>query len=176
MDEANLVSLLKRKDPKAFELLYDNYSGALYGVILKVLHNKALSEDILQDVFVKIWNNIEQYNTTKGKLYTWIINIARNTAIDKLRSKSYKQEEVNRGIDDTPTLHDHGSFSTKQSTDAIGLGRWVERLKEEHKIIIDLIYFKGYTQSEVAKELEIPLGTVKTRVRSALNHLKELIR
>jgi RNA polymerase sigma-70 factor (ECF subfamily) len=175
LEEEQLVALLKQKDKQAFNLLYDNYSAALFGVVLKVVPSKMLAEDILQEVFLKIWRNVEQYDPTKGRLFTWMLNIARNNAIDALRSKAHKQEHQNDAIEDRPALFNASHLSTEQKVEHIGLEKWVGSLKEEHRVLIDLIYFQGYTQVEVAEKLQIPLGTVKTRIKIAINHLREII-
>ena len=99
IDEPNLILLLKKRDKVAFDLLYDRYSSALYGIIMKVVNSEELSQEILQDVFVKIWNNFESYDSTKGRLFTWLLNIARNTSIDRLRSKDFKAQLKNQSID-----------------------------------------------------------------------------
>ena len=91
--ELELVTQLKLKDTQAFSYLYDNYSAAIMGVIYKMTENTELSEDILQEVFIKIWNNFDNYDSSKGKLFTWMLNIARNLTIDNLRSKSYKKQQ-----------------------------------------------------------------------------------
>jgi RNA polymerase sigma-70 factor, ECF subfamily len=171
IDEKELVDLLKRKDKHGFELLYDNYSGVLYGIILKIVHSEELAEDVLQDAFVKIWKNIDAYDASKGTLFTWILNVSRNTAIDKIRSQSFKSTSKIQPLDSNVGMVDK-QFNTQAQVDHIGLNEVVSSLKPEQKIIIDYIYFKGFTQAEVAEELNIPLGTVKTRVKSAINHLR----
>ena len=165
--------LLKQQSRDAFNYLYKNYSAVLYGVILKVISDQETSNDVLQEVFVKIWTNIGQYNAQKGRIYTWMINIARNAAIDKLRSKG----EIMKG-----KIHSDGAivdnlqegFLTEQATDTIGLRKMVANLKPEHEVIVSLAYFKGFTLDEISKTLEIPLGTVKTRMRSAIGQLREI--
>lgn len=168
------MSLLQRKEKRGFDLLYDSYSPALYGVILKIVRSEELSEDVMQDAFVKIWRNVSAYDKSKGSLFTWILNVARNTAIDKIRSQEFKKTASSQPIDGNLSAVDRQS-STQMSVEHIGLAQVVNQLKPEHQIIIDFIYFKGFTQVEVAETLNIPLGTVKTRVKAAMNHLRELI-
>jgi len=169
-----LVSLLQQHDRKGFEYLYDRYSAALYGVVLRIVRSEELAEDVVQEAFVKIWKNIAMYDRSKGTLFTWMLNIARNTGIDKIRSQDYKQQaniqnvEQNVGMVEKQT-HIH------QEIDQIGLEKYVAQLKPEHHLIVDYLYFRGYTQSEVADELGIPLGTVKTRVKMAITHLREIM-
>lgn len=175
LSEIELVSLLQSKKESAFSYLYDNYSGALYGVIMKVVFKEELANDVLQEVFVKIWKNIEQYDNTKGRLYTWMLNIARNTAIDTLRSKSYNQDQKTTDIDNNVYLNDYRR-STSNNTDTLGLKQSVMNLKPDFRILIDLAYFQGYTQDDIAKALNIPLGTVKTRMRNAIMELKSIFK
>jgi|SRR6478609_1569351 len=171
--ETELVSLLKQRTQAAFTYLYDNYSPALYGLIVSIVQDKELANDVLQEVFIKIWRQIDQYNPEKGKLFTWLINISRNASIDMLRSKSYKEQQQNQSLN--PDVYT-AAGAINIETDKIGLRKVINNLKEEYKILIDLAYFQGYTQDEISKVLNIPLGTVKTRLRSALIQLKEYVR
>jgi RNA polymerase sigma-70 factor (ECF subfamily) len=166
------VQLLKTKQEAAFSYLYDNYSSAIYTIILNIVPDKELANDVLQEVFVKIWRQIESYDSSKGRLYTWMLNIARNASIDTLRSKNYQKSQQNREL--TENVYDTvGSTQTK--VDQIGLRKLVHNLKEEYKVLVELSYFQGFTQDEISKMLSIPLGTVKTRLRSALIQLKKFI-
>lgn len=172
--EVELVSWLRSGDEKALEKAYDRYSGAVYGVLLKILHNEEAAEDVLQDTFIKIWKNISRYDDTKGAFFTWVINIARNTAIDLLRSKNFRISSSFRDIETSRVTVDRQASSTL-STDTIGLKEKVLKLNPDHQLMIDMQYFLGYTQSEVAEELGMPLGTVKTRTRAALGELRKMM-
>lgn len=172
-NEQELVSLLKNRDNRAFAYLYDNYSGALYGIILQVLNNSELANDVLQEVFVNIWKKIESYDPTKGRLYTWMLNIARNASIDMLRSKSFQNSQRNQAFPENVDGIAAGTFQT--NTDIIGLRKLLEKLKTEQRALIELAYFKGYTHEEIADIEGIPLGTVKTRIRNALQQLRNII-
>jgi RNA polymerase sigma factor (sigma-70 family) len=171
--ESELVLLLKQRKESAFSYLYDNYSAALYSVIISIVPDRELSNDILQEVFVKIWRQIETYDVTKGRLFTWMLNIARNASIDALRSKNFQQRQQNKEL----TEHiDETGGSTQTNTDKIGLRKIVYKLKAEHRVLVELSYFEGFTQDEISKMLNIPLGTVKTRLRTALIQLKQVIK
>lgn len=172
--EDELVSLLKNKDIKAFDVLYNNYSSSLFGVISRIIPAEEIAQDILQDVFVKIWKSTDIYDKSKGRLYTWMLNIARNSAIDYSRSKQFKSETKNQDIDNS-VYEVNKQKASSFNTDVIGLKEEVSKLKDDYRILIDLIYFKGFTQEETAKELNIPLGTVKTRVRAAIIELRKKI-
>jgi len=172
--ETELVQYLKARDQTAFNYLYDNYSTTLYKVILQIVPAKDEAEDILQKVFVNIWTKLEGYDPQKGRLFTWILNIARNASIDTLRSKEYQYrrriinfppEEISTFCKNNYTL----------STDAIGLNRYVSMLKPQQRQLIELVYYKGFSQPEVARLQSTPLSTIKTRIKSALSQLRILI-
>ena len=174
MTQEELIPLLLKKDDRSFTLLYDNYSKSLYGVIFTLIKDREEAEDVLQEVFVKIWKNIDSYNESKGRLYTWILNIARNTSIDKLRSKGFNNNQKNLSADNFVHILDDNSKTINQ-IDAIGIKEFIKKLKPKCIQIIDLLFFKGYTQQETSDELEIPLGTVKTQNRNCMNELRLLI-
>ena len=172
--EEELLVLLQNKDAQAFSYLFDNYSAALYGIIYKMVEDKELAEDILQDAFVKIWNNFASYDNGKGRLFTWMLNITRNLTIDMLRSKEYKKQNKIYGskinVDNFVDIS-----SNAERFDSLGIRKYLTHLKKDQKQIIDLAYFSGFTQEEIAKHLSIPLGTVKTRMRSAIMELRKML-
>lgn len=174
MEQEILLKELLKKDDKSFTLLYDNYSKSLYGVIYNLIRNTEEAEDVLQEVFVKIWKNIDSYNESKGRLYTWMLNIARNTSIDKLRSKNFNNSQKNLSSDNFVHILEDSSKTTNK-IDAIGIKEFIMKLKPKCVQIIDLLFFKGYTQQEASDELEIPLGTVKTNNRNCMNELRKMI-
>lgn len=170
--EQELVVLLKQRGNQAFSYLYDNYSGALFSVVLNIVPDRDLAADVLQEVFVNIYRKIESYDAAKSRLYTWMLNIARNESIDTLRSKGYRNNQQNREV--TESVYESVG-STSQQIDNIGLRKLLEKIKPEYRDLIDLSYFKGYTQDEISQMLGIPLGTVKTRLRAALVQLRNFV-
>lgn len=174
LSEQELVDLLLQQDEKGFNYLYDNYAAAIYGIINRVVTAKEYADEIIQDVFVKIWKNITQFDPEKGRLYTWMINLARNTAIDYIRSKGFQNEQKNQTIPEFVSDSEH--YATVSNIDHIGVSEVLSKLKEDWRVLIDLAYYKGYTQQEIAERLDIPIGTVKTRTRNALIELKELLK
>ena len=172
--EQELISALKERDNRAFGYLYDHYSGALYSIVLQIVQKQDLAEDVLQEVFINIWRRIESYDPLKGRLFTWMLNIARNASIDLLRSKSYQNSQKNQEWQE-----DVDTYMTSQvvssNTDLIGLKKILEKLKRDQRILIELAYFKGFTHEEISEIEGIPLGTVKTRIRSALIQLREYL-
>lgn len=172
--EEETIALLQKKDEQAFAYLYDNYSAAILGVIKKIISTQALAEDTLQDSFVKIWKGIDSYDSSKGRLFTWMIKIARNTSLDVVKSKDFKNSRKNQEM--TDFVYDlKQDNSTIRHLDSIGLKNVINKLKEEFRIIIDMAYYQGYTQVEISEQLNIPLGTVKTRARNALMALKQVL-
>jgi RNA polymerase sigma factor (sigma-70 family) len=172
--EQELVLLLSQKNDQAFAYLYDNYSSSLFGIINQIIPNTESASDVLQDVFVNIWRKIDSYDPAKGRLFTWMLNIARNAAIDKLRSRPYQNNLKNQPISDNVNSSVPEQAVAPQMND-IGLRKVISRLKEEQRLLIDLSYFQGFTHEEIAKLMNIPLGTVKTRIRSALTQLRTMI-
>ncbi len=168
-----LITRFQQKDVSAFERLYGMYAENICGVINTIVRNETLAQEICQDVFVKIWHNAASYNSSKGRFFTWILNIARNAAIDEMRSKSYKNQKKNLSADSFVGILEPEGSHNEAAIDAEGIRRLINRLKQKCVEIIDLLYFKGYTQKEVAEELEIPLGTVKTRNRNCISQLRE---
>jgi len=170
-EEQELVASLRSKDNQAFGYLYDHYAGALCGVIKQIVGEAELSNDVLQETFVNIWRKIDSYDETKGRLFTWMLNIARNAAIDKTRSKAFQQAQRQQPLADGEALQP----SVKPGVDDYGLKKVLLKLKDEQRLLIDLSYYQGFTHEQIAKALDIPLGTVKTRIRSALTQLRALL-
>ncbi len=170
--EDELLVQLQQKDQQAFSYLYDNYAAALNAVIYRMVENRELSEDILQEAFVKIWNNFNSYDKAKGRLFTWMLNLTRNLTIDTLRSKGYKkQRKISSDENSVSNLQDNNSGIEK--FDSLGLVKQLTSLKPDQRQIIDMAYFNGFTQDEISKELGIPLGTVKTKMRTAILELRK---
>ena len=171
--KADLVELIKQRDREGFNLLYRQYAHIIFGMSLRIVRDTGVAEDLVQETFVKVWRNIEQYNPDKAAFSTWLLNIARYSTIDYLRSKQHKQRQKNQnGLDSeyTSTVPSAG-FNPEIS----GIKTLVSKLEPKYRDIIDLIYFQGYTQDEVSQILGMPLGTVKTRTRFALQLLKTRI-
>ena len=168
--EKSIVELLEKGDKAALNLLYEYYSDSLYGVILKVTNNEEVAQDALQETFVKVWKNAKKYDSKKAKLFTWLYRIARNTAIDKLRS--YKKRFDKEIQIDKSDVYILPTVSLNQ--DVIDLKEHVATLEEKYQVVLKALFFEGMTQQEASDELEIPLGTVKSRLKIGLRELKKL--
>lgn len=168
--EQRIIQLLQRQDHYALNLLYENYSDSLYGSILKVTKNEEIAEDALQETFIKVWKNAHKYDPKKAKLFTWLFRIARNTAIDKLRSfnnRFHKEVQIDKS-------NVYILPGTKLNQDVLDIKEHVGRLEEKYQIVLNALFFEGMTQQEASEELEIPLGTVKSRLKIGLRELKKV--
>jgi RNA polymerase sigma factor (sigma-70 family) len=172
--EAELVKAVSLKDRNAFTYLYNNYSAALYGNICKIITDTTAAEDALQEVFVKIWNSFESYDASKGRIFTWMLNISRNYAIDVLRSKGHKQQQL---ISHTEAALENRGVNNQAigNLESEALQKEINKLNNKQQQVIDLAYLKGFNQEEMAKILDIPIGTVKSRVRGALIELRKIM-
>nr|WP_299388462.1 RNA polymerase sigma factor [Allomuricauda sp.] len=168
--ERHIVSLLAEKDDKAISLLYDNYGDTLYGVAYKVVKDEDLAQDILQESFIKIWKKADTYDASKAKLFTWLFRITRNTAIDKLRSINNKSDkEVQIDVSDVYNLGVSGirpEFMDVQEN--------LDKIEPKYRIVLEALFFEGMTQQEASEELDIPLGTIKSRLKIGLRELGKI--
>jgi RNA polymerase sigma-70 factor (ECF subfamily) len=169
--ENEMLDCLQGNDQRYFSKLYDNYSGPLFGLIVKWIKDTEVAENLLQDAFVKAWRSRELYDAAKGKIFTWLYNITRHICIDHLRSKACKKSKVSILSDNIqallPGIHTGGVVP-----ETIGLRKLVDSLRKEEKEVIELMYFKGFTQREIAILMNTPLGTVKTRMSRAIKNLR----
>jgi RNA polymerase sigma-70 factor (ECF subfamily) len=166
-----MITLLREEDKRAISLLYDQYAATLYGIVLRIVHLQTVAEDVVQETFVKAWRRRDSYDETKGTVFTWLLNIARNTAIDKKRSLESRQRRNFQTLD--ATVYTQEGLSVEFNPDLIGLDKIVKKLEEKYRVVVELIFFRGFTQNEVTEHLDLPLGTVKSRLRIALRELRK---
>jgi RNA polymerase sigma-70 factor, ECF subfamily len=169
--EDEMLYCLNSNDPRKFSKLYDHFSEALFGLLLRWVKDKGVAENLLQDVFIKAWRNREKYQTDKGRIFTWLYRITRNICIDYMRSRSCKQNKASVYSDDQPAFLQLPANDTIQP-DTIGIRKLVEMLRQEEKEVVEMMYFIGMTQRQIAEQINIPLGTVKTRMNKAIKELR----
>ena len=169
-----MVAGLRAKDSAALDYLYDHYAAALLGVVGRIIPNEDVAEEVLQDAFLKIWDKIDSYDASKGRLFTWMLNLTRNLAIDKTRSKEISKGKKTDDLSLLVNRIDNQEFVESQ-VEAIGLKELLARLPEEQRFVVEKIYLGGFTHAELAEEYNIPLGTVKTRLRSAMTELRAIL-
>lgn len=168
--EKHIVELLQERNDKAISLLYDNYGDTLLGVAKKVVRSDDLAQDVLQESFIKIWKKADSYDPSKAKLFTWLFRITRNTAIDKLRSINTKSDkEIQIDVSDVYTL---GIESTKP--ELMDVQDHLDKIEEKYRIVLDALFFQGMTQQEASEDLDIPLGTIKSRLKIGLRELRKI--
>jgi len=175
MQLETLISQFQKKDEIAFEKLYNMYGESMLGVIHNIVRDRSVAEEVKQDVFIKAWNNSSSFNPEKGRFFTWILNIARNAAIDKTRSKAFKNSHKNLDaqffVDILETQED-----LNRKTDAIGITKFMRKLSKKCIEVLELLYFKGFTQKEASESLNMPIGTIKTRNRNCINELRQMLK
>lgn len=171
--ETHIVGLLRSDAASAVALILDQYGDALYGLVCRMIPERDIADEVIQDAMVKVWQNASAYDPGKGKLYTWLASITWNTALDKVRSAGYRQSKKSESIDTNVYVQ---QMSEESHPDDVGLQRALARLETKYREVIDLVYFGGYSHSEVSEALDIPIGTVKSRVRIAIRQLHAALR
>ena len=171
--DASMILQLKNGEQQAMAAILDKYGDALYGAIYQIVRSEDIAKDLMQDDCIKIWKNIKSYDEQKGRLFTWLLRVCRNTAIDKARTSKFKAIAQSRTIEST--VSNNVSYSEQMNIPDSGLQQVITRLDEKYQQVINLIYLQGFTQKETAAELDIPLGTVKSRIKIAIRELRGLL-
>lgn len=177
--EIELLRRIGEGNRDAFSQLYDRFNGVLFATAYRVLNNQQAAEDVLQDVFVQVWEKAALYDPTRGKPLTWAITLTRNKAIDRLRSVQRRNrlgDELEREAETFEQFDDKSSVDVVESAEKGQLVRQaIGKLSKEQREAIELAFFSGLTQTEIAERLGEPLGTVKARIRRGMMKLKDLI-
>lgn len=171
--EERIIYLLADKDKGALRLIYDNYSVILLNVIIRIVKHEDISKDVLQESLVKIWHKSTNFDRSKGSLFTWLVRICKNSAIDKTRSRDFADRQKSTEVLDVVFVSD--SLGRKSNDDFDSLKELVSELPEIQRVLINMSFFEGFTHPEISEKLKMPLGTVKTKIRNALIHLRSII-
>lgn len=165
-DDLELIRRLQNRESKALSTIYDRYSGAIYGVIIRICKNEEQAQDLLQETFLKIWQKADQYDPKKGKFFTWTYRIAKNITLNSLRKpvKLIQNEDIS-------VYKDEGI--EENVTDTLALDGSLKQLEPHHQKALELIYFNGLTHREAHEEMNVPLGTFKSYVKQALKKLRQ---
>ena len=169
--EKEILSCFEKGDDRAMALLYDNYGDTFYGIAFKIVNDEGLATDVLQDAFVKVWKKSRNYDSSKGRLFTWVLSIVRNQAIDALR-KSGRRNEIQGDMADVSISNEPSSnvgHDVKMDVDTVLSG-----LEKEKRDLIEHSYILGFSHPDIAEKFNLPLGTVKTRIRNAMIELREI--
>ncbi len=177
--DADLIRATARGDEAAFASLYDKFSPILFGLLLRILHSRTEAEDILQEVFLQIWQQARAFDPARGRAFTWMVTLARSRAIDRLRAVDSRDRAAQRFAEGAPTMAPKEDASDEVAIRAqraeVVRGALAE-LPEEQRQVLLLAYLDGMSQTEIAEAKNQPLGTVKTRTRAGLKKLSDLLR
>ena len=174
-NDVEILRAVAGGDEQALAALYDRYRLILFSLILRILHSQPEAEDVLQEVFLQVWRRASDFDETRGRPFTWLVTLARSRAIDRLRALGSRDRTATEAARDAPdSISDAADDAVKSEQGEIVRGA-LAKLPEEHRQTLVLAYFEGLTQSEIAARLNSPLGTVKTRMRSGMIKLRELL-
>ncbi len=168
--EKEILRLFDEGNVKAMDLLYDHYADALYGVVLRMVGDEALASDVLQESFVKIWQNSRSYDSSKGRLFTWLLRIVKNKAIDSIR-KTGRKSEIHSEL---KIVHKSDALDSSDPALKHDLNTVLSNLDKDQRELIEHSYILGYSHPEIAEKFDLPLGTVKTRIRNAMKELRSI--
>lgn len=171
--ENQIIFLLKERDKKAIQLIFEHYGPVLLNIILRVVRDKPMAQDTLQEALLKIWRNGHSYKAESGSLFTWLTRVCRNAAIDKTRTKDFRLSERSNTSVDLVSISELNV--QEEGTERLYMRQLIDQLPSAQQKLIDLSYFQGYTQKEIAKLMDMPLGTVKTKIRMAIKNLRSII-
>ena len=178
-EEAALIQGVAGGDERAFASLYDRYGPILFGLLLRILHSRAEAEDVLQEVFLQVWQQARSFDAARGRAFTWLVTLARSRAIDRLRALDSRERAARRSAEDAPPQGEgeEAADDAALREERAGVVREaLAELPEEQRQVLLLAYLEGMSQSEIAAAKGQPLGTVKTRTRAGLRRLSELLR
>jgi len=178
-DDEALIRLVWQRDADAFARLYDRYADLVYSVALRVLADPALAQDTSQDVFLRLWRTPQAYDPTRGRFVSWLVSVARNRAVDEIRMRGRRRlREIgdNAQVDDPPDGHAvDPQIAVQVEADRVAVRRALQQLPPDQRTALEMAYFSGLTQQEIADRLQQPLGTIKTRTRLAMRKLRSLL-
>lgn len=172
--DSHIIDQLRNRDPDGIAAAYDRYGRAAHALFVRITHDRAAAEDLLQDLFLRLWDRGLKFDSSKGALGVWILSIARNLAIDHVRSAQTRFSNRLRSMDYLESLCFSHNPSGRESriTDVRSVQQAFAALTPDEKRVMELAYFEGFSQSEIAENIHEPLGTVKSRMRSALARLR----
>jgi len=171
--DERIVYLLFEKDKSGISLIFDHYGSFLMNVIRKVIYDEQMAEDVLMNVLLKVWQKFDQFDAEKGSLFSWLVRIAKNSAIDKTRTKDFRITEESRRGPELVNIAEE--VSVDSSIDQMYLKQLLDQLPENQRELINMSFIEGFTHKEIAQKLDLPLGTVKTRIRLAIKHLRAVV-
>ena len=171
--EERITLLLADRDRAAVGLIYQHYSSILLNVIQRVVKYEDVAKDVLQEALLKIWRNSNNFDPHKGSLFTWLVRVCRNAAIDKTRSRDFKHRQKSDQALDLVFVSDR--YGNEADIESYAVRQLINQLPEKQRALISMSFFEGYSHPEISERLSMPLGTVKTRIRMALKNLRAIV-
>ena len=175
ISDVELLHAVARGDEVALARLYDSYRVILFGLMLRILRSRQEAEDVLQDVFLQVWNRAADFDESRGRPFTWLVTLARSRAIDRLRALGSRERVAQNAAREIVEESSDAIEDAIRAEEGRGVRNALHELPEDQRQALELAYFEGLTQSEIASRLKTPLGTVKTRMRSGMTKLRELL-
>ncbi len=177
-DDSVLIERLRKREPEALTAAYDRYGRQAYSLLLRITRDQSTAEDLVQELFIRLWNRSREFDSSKGSLGVWLLSIARHLAIDHLRSAQTRFSKRLRPIEHvTPSSFSYDPAGAESRIDDVRTIKTAfGKLNSSQKLVMELAYFEGLSQSEIAVKLQQPLGTVKSWMRSALGQLRAAIK
>jgi RNA polymerase sigma-70 factor (ECF subfamily) len=175
VSDVDLLHAVARGDEVALARLYDGYRLTLFGLLMRILHSRQEAEDVLQDVFLQVWNRAADFDESRGRPFTWMVTLARSRAIDRLRSLGTRERAAQNAAHVIIEESSDAYEDTIRAEESRVVRHALQELPAEQRQALELAYFEGLTQSEIAGKLKTPLGTVKTRMRSGMTRLREIL-
>ncbi|HET7288213.1 MAG TPA: sigma-70 family RNA polymerase sigma factor [Pyrinomonadaceae bacterium] len=169
-----MLKAIAARDEAALAQLYDRYDRILFGLLMRILNNREEAEDVLQEVFLQVWRKAADFDEGRGRPFTWLVTLARSRGIDRLRTLASRERVAEAGAREVSEISDAATDALKSEQRGL-VSDALAKLPDEQKRTIMLAYFDGLTQSEIATRLGAPLGTVKTRMRTGMIRLRELL-
>jgi RNA polymerase sigma-70 factor (ECF subfamily) len=173
ISDAELIHAISRGDEDALAFLFDRYRSILFSIILRIVISREEAEDVLQEVFLQVWNKARDFDESRGKAFTWLATLARSRAIDRLRSLGARERAVDEATRETVDVVSDAEIDSMYAEKRKRVQQALAQLPEEQRRVLLMAYFEGCSQSEIAHRLNTPLGTVKTRMRSGMIRLRE---
>lgn len=177
-DRAELIEGLRARNPEALAAAYDRYGQVVYSLFLRITRDQSTAEDLVQELFIRVWNNARHFDAAKGSFGVWILSIARHMAIDHVRSAQSRFTTRLRPLEDAERVRTENEGSTQESIldQARTVGAAFSYLNFNQKRVLELAYYEGFSQTEIAAKLNEPLGTVKSWMRSGLSRLRTAVK
>jgi RNA polymerase sigma-70 factor, ECF subfamily len=171
--DEQLIKAIAARDENALAFLYDRYKIVLFSIVVRLLNNREEAEDVLQEIFLQIWQKAKNFDETRGRGFTWLVTLSRGRAIDRVRALALRQRTAVESLIEKSNAVESIEKEVIIKQQRIAIANLLNELPKDQRTVLLLAYFEGFSQTEIAAKLDAPLGTVKTRMRKATIRLRE---